>query len=174
MAAPKALPQLFALAILILQTPTLGADDQVYRAVFVDAGGQLHIVLSSGKQILPEKIEGQVSFDSPLISPDGHTVGWLIMYPYPVPPGSDWHPKPIPGGLALYRANHVIHTFTTQQAFEDWQFRDEGKNVAYATGPAHGEVGLECVLRDVESGRIVDKWVMPDGEPPSCTRDLRY
>jgi hypothetical protein len=51
--------------------------------VSVDKNGQLHIVLDSGKEILPPKSRDQVSFGQPAISPDRRTVGWLVMYADP-------------------------------------------------------------------------------------------
>lgn len=166
-------PWSVVLALLLLTAPTLCASDPAYRSVSVDDAGQLHIVSESGKEIRPKKTQGQVSFNAALISADFRTVGWLVMYPFPVPPGSDYHAGPIPGGLAIYRAGRVIHTFTTQQVFWDWQFQDGGKRVAYSMGPTHGGAA-ECVLRDVETGGIVAHWwVTSDTEPPSWTRDLR-
>ena len=123
------------LTLLPLTALTLFATDRVYRSVSIDEGGQLHVLPESGKEILPRKTHGQVSFDAPMISPDSRTIGWLAMYPYPAPPDADYHAAPIPGGLVIYRAGRVIHTFTTQQSFWDWQFRDGGKRVAYSTGP---------------------------------------
>ncbi len=171
--APPAPLALFACMFLVLTAFTLFARDPAYRSVSVDGSGQLHIVLDSGKEILPRKTQGQVSFDAALISADSRTIGWLVMYPFPAPPGSDYRGGPIAGGLAIYRGGRIIHTFTTQQVFWDWQFQHGGKQVAYSTGPAHGGAA-ECVLRDVEAGRIVAHWrVTSDTEPPSWARNLR-
>jgi hypothetical protein len=152
---------------------SLLATDPTYRSVSVDNSGQLHIVLESGQESLPKKTQGQVSFDSALISTDFRTIGWLVMYPFPDPPGSDHSTNPISGGLAIYRAGRVIHTFTTQQVFWDWQFQDGGKRVAYSTGPTHGGAS-ECTLRDIRTGKIVARWrVKSPTEPPPWARDLR-
>ena len=149
---------------------TLFAGSPAYRSVSVDGSGQLHIVLDSGKEVLPRKIQGQVSFDSPLVSPDRRTVGWLVMYPEEEAIG--YVGPPIPGKLVVYRAGRVLHTFSTEQVFWDWQFRDGGKQVAYSTGPTHGGAA-ECVLRDVESGKVVAHWwVKPGSEPPTWARNL--
>ena len=61
---------------------------------------------------------------------------------------------PIPGKLIIWQAGHVVHTFTTEQVFWDWQFRDGGRRVAYSTGPTHGGAG-KCVLCDVASGHLM-------------------
>ncbi|MGB7761167.1 MAG: hypothetical protein WBL61_15145 [Bryobacteraceae bacterium] len=155
----------------LLAALSLFASGPVYRSVSVDESGQLHIVLDSGKEILTPKTPGQVSFGSPLISPDSRTVGWLAMYP---DPGAIHYVRdPIPGKLVLVRAGRVLHTFTTEQTFWDWQFQDGGKRVAYSTGPTHGGAS-ECVLRDVRSGAIVARWQVRSGsEAPAWARNLR-
>jgi hypothetical protein len=95
------------------------------------------------------------------------------MYPYPSPSGAKYAGEPIGGALALYSSGRNIHTFGTEQTFWDWQFSDGGKRVAYSTGPTHGGAA-ECVLRDVDSGKIVARWLVKDGdEPPEWARTLR-
>lgn len=149
---------------------TLFARGPVYRSVSVDKSGQLHIVLDSGKEILPKKNPGQLSFGLPLISPDDHTVGWLEEFAHP---GYGSYLREISNTLVIYRAGHVLHRFRTEQVFWDWDFRDGGKRVAYSTGPTHGGAA-ECVLRDVGSGRIVARWwVTSASEPPSWAGDLQ-
>jgi hypothetical protein len=101
-----------------------------------------------------------------LLSPDHRTVGWLVEYPVPFQGAN------LAGKLVLYRAGHVLHTFNAGQIFWDWGFRDGGKRVAYSTGLTHGGAA-ECVLRDVESGRIVARWqVTSTGKPPSWAEAL--
>jgi hypothetical protein len=43
----------------------------------------------------------------------------------------------------------------------------DGKRVAYSTGPARGEASA-CVLRDVDSGKVLDHWDVHGGKdaPP--------
>ncbi len=117
--------------------------------------------------------KNQVAFDHPAISPDRQTIGWLVLYTFPAPPGADYKPAPLAGALVLFRAGHVIQTFRPDQVFWDWQFADGGKQVAYSTGPTHGGAA-ECILREVVSGRIVARWRVKEGEqPPAWARDLR-
>jgi hypothetical protein len=147
----------------------LFAGDPIYRSVSVDKSGQLHIVLDSGKEILPKKTSGQTSFGVPLISPDDHTVGWLEEF---ADPGYGSYFREISVTLVIYRAGHVLHRFRADQVLWDWDFRDDGKQVAYSSGPTHGGAA-ECVLRDVESGRIVAHWwVKSASEPPSWALGL--
>ena len=144
--------------------------DPTYSSATVDSNGQLRIVPKSGKEILPAKITGQQAFDSPAISPDGRTVGWLALYPF--------ENTQLAGTLVIYRAGRVLHTFTAAQVFWDWQFREGGKLVAYSTGPTHGGAA-ECVLAEVDSGKIVERWAVPpspeghEAEPPLWAQTLR-
>jgi hypothetical protein len=121
----------------VLTALTLSADGPSYRSVSVDPAGRLHIVPDSGNEILPPKLPGQVSFGDAAISSDRRSVGWLVMYPDPT---VTYEGAQIGGRLAVFRAGRVIHTFTTEQVFWDWQFQDGGKRVAYSTGPTHGGV----------------------------------
>jgi len=159
------------LAMLVLCGAAPMFADSVYRSVFVDGSGQLHFVLESGKEVLPQKTHGQTSFGDPEIAADGRAVGWLAMYPDPSI--TYYKGAEIAGGLVIYRDGHVLHTFSTDQIFWDWQFQDDGKRVAYSTGPTHGGAA-ECVLRDVKSGRILARWrVQSSGEPPAWAQTLR-
>ena len=47
------------LAMLVLCGAAPMFADSVYRSVFVDGSGQLHFVLESGKEVLPQKTHGQ-------------------------------------------------------------------------------------------------------------------
>ena len=157
--------------LFLLAALTLGAGGPNYHSVSVDQTGRLHIVLDSGKEILPPKLRGQVSFGDPVISPDRRTVGWLVMYPDPAI--TYYIGAQIAGSLVIFRAGRVIHTFTTEQMFWDWEFQNGGKQVAYSTGPTHGGA-TECVLRDVDTGRTLGRWRVKEGEaPPNWAQGLR-
>lgn len=85
------------------------------------------------------------------------------MYPYPRTSPKDYDPGPLAGSLVLYRAEKILNQFATEQVFWDWQFRDDGKRVAYSTGPTHGGAA-QCVLREVDSGRVTETWPVAQGE----------
>lgn len=156
---------------LILLAPlALMAGSTGYSSLSIDAGGQLHIVLDTGTQILPRKIHGQVAFGEPLISPDHQTVGWLVEYPNTT---GTYVGSPLAGAVVLYRNGHTLHTLFAGQVIWDWQFQAGGKRVAYSTGPTHGGA-TECVLRDAASGRVLARWpVAPEGNPPAWASTLR-
>ncbi len=154
-------------------TVTLYTADPQIGGVRIDDQGQLHILLDSDREVLAPKLPSQAAFSSPLISPDRMTVGWLVMYPYPRSSPEDYDPGPIPGSLVLYRTEKILHQFTTLQVFWDWQFRDDGKRVAYSTGPTHGGAA-QCVLREVDSGRVIETWAVAGGQqPPLWAEGLR-
>jgi hypothetical protein len=154
----------------IAQAPT-------YRSAALDEQGRLLITLSSGRIMQAPYTEGQVSFDEPRISPDHQTIGWLALYPFPVPlPASDSDAKyardhPIAGALIIYRAGRIVHPFYSDQVFWDWRFVDDGR-VAYSTGPTHGGAA-ECVLRDVRTGDVIARWPVGSGDPPGWAKELR-
>lgn len=75
--ARRVLPAFLLAALVVF------AAEAVYESAVVDPDGWLHIKLTSGKEIIPPKSQGQVSFGDAWISPDGRTVGWLVEYPYP-------------------------------------------------------------------------------------------
>jgi hypothetical protein len=165
-------------------TTILCSADSLIRGVRIDGQGQLYsavlervssfyIVLDSGWELLGPKVPGQVEFDHVLISPDRRTIGWLVMYPYPRSSPKDYDPGPIAGSLVLYRAEKVLHQFRTEQVFWDWQFGDDGKRVAYSTGPTHGGAA-QCVLREVDSGLVIETWAVGGGQqPPQWAEGLR-
>jgi hypothetical protein len=161
----------FTLSVPLFASLALLAADPEYRSVSVDQSGQLHIVLNSKVEIQPLKAPGQVSFSDPAISTDRRTVGWLEEYPDPTI--TYYAGATLPFRLVIYRTGRVLHTFTTEQVFWDWQFQDGGKRIAYSIGPTHGGAA-ECVLRDVDSGDTVAHWWVKQGrQPPSWAQKLR-
>ena len=148
---------------------TVCAADEVYRSAVVDDKGQLHLKLASGKEILPRKSKGQTSFGDARISSDGCTVGWLAMYPYPLP-AEAWR-GPLGGALVIYRAGRVLGTFHAGQPILGWEFQEGGKRVAYREAPMHGG-SQTCFLGDVDSGRFVAQWSNGSGDRQPEWADL--
>src|SRR5437899_5609528 len=75
-------------ALLAAAMPCSAADK--YTAASVDDSGRLHIQTSDGRSIILPKERDQEGFDRIAISPDGHAVGWVELYPncctsYPIP-----------------------------------------------------------------------------------------
>jgi hypothetical protein len=144
------------------------AADLKYRSATVDARGRLRIELESGSVLNAPTLKYQVGFEAPAISPDQRTVGWFVDYD----PPEAWM-NPIAGALVLYRSGRIFRSFKLEPVAWDWQFQDGGKRVAYSMGPLHGDA-TECVLRDVDSGEVVARWLATDGNaPPGWARNLR-
>ena len=159
-------------AVLCLTAVVAQAGAQTYRSVSVDSAGQLMVKQSAGTILKVPHLRGQVSFGQPAISNDHRTLGWLANYDNPTtPPGSA---DPIAGRLVLYRAGRVLRTYRTDQLFWSWQFAQNGKDVAFCTGPAHG--GAEtCELFRIGSGYRMAKWsAHAAGEPPPWVKGLSY
>jgi hypothetical protein len=79
---------LFLAMVLAVSSPCVAAD--TYLRAQVDETGQLRILTKAGKTIVLKKEAEQVGFDKIQISPDGHAVDWLALYPfcctsYPIP-----------------------------------------------------------------------------------------
>ncbi len=58
----------------------------------------------------------------------------------------------------IYRKGKVIQHFAPGQSIWDWQFVENGKQVAFWTGPTHGEFKPHFELHDVNSGRLEASW----------------
>ncbi len=160
-------------AILILAlwaASGLAASAPRYRSAAVDAKGRLHIVSEAGKETVLSKTRDQTSFGDPTISPDRQTVIWKVMARDP----TRNYFSELPFALAVFRNGRVLHIFATEPILSDWQFEDAGERIAYATGSLDG-FARESFLREVVSGRIIEKWSVGDGgAPPEWARAFDF
>ena len=102
------------------------------------------------------------------LAPDKVTSGWFLAYPWPDQNEVSQRWRIIPATLVLARHGHVIRRIEADTTFWSWSFWNGGKQVAYQTGPMHGET--ECVLADVATGHQVKTWTgdcrnAPDNAP---------
>jgi hypothetical protein len=147
------------------------ADAEKYRSVSVDDNGRLHILFDNGQEVALPVEKGQTSFSDPAVSPDGRTVGWIVMMREESDVSSS---DEFAAELVLYQQGHIVRRFTSYQTFWGWQFRNGGQQVAYATGPTHGGAS-ECLLRDIGSGRVVARWMVTESSPPPAwAKDLHF
>ena len=80
---------------------------------------------------------------------------------------------PIAGDLVLFRNGRILQQFHADQLLWDWKFLEGGKRVAYTDGPLHGNP-TQCVLRDVQSGRIIERWFFDEkAELPAWASGIR-
>jgi hypothetical protein len=120
-------------------------------SVSADLTGAARVTTRTGSKTV-RKQPGQVGIEDAWTAEDGRTAGWLVMYD--VPPIS----YPIAGTLVVWRGGRIIRRFRTEQVFWSWAFVADGKQVAYHTGPLHGERTSHCELRNVSDGRLVAQW----------------
>ena len=123
-----------------------------------------------GKQIRVAKERRQTGIREPQVAPDG-TAGWLVEYQV------EGVESAVAATLTLWRGGRTIRRFPTQQSFWSWSFYAEGKQVAFHTGPLHGEPKSHCELHDVASGRLIAQWDGDLGSPgnrPAWTSGLSH
>jgi hypothetical protein len=125
---------------------------QVQVQVSEDPTGAARITTRTGSKTV-RKEPGQVGIEDPDVAWDRRTAGWLVMYEMPGVVS-----YPIAGMLVVWRGGAVIRRFRTEQTFWSWAFVANGKQVAYHTGPLHGERASHCELRNVSDGRLVAQW----------------
>jgi hypothetical protein len=131
---------------------TLGAASEVYVETVIDPSGQLHITTKHKREVVPRKEPQQVGFFQAQISPDGHAVGWLAMFPnccasYPVALKL----------VVLLNGEQRIYT-GTGLPISEWCFWSQGKQVAFKQETEHGGNAVHYELRDLETGALADKY----------------
>jgi len=130
--------------------------------VSANADGAAEITTSAGLTRAIAKEPGQVGIRSPQVAADGATAGWLVDFADPD------SASPYAGTLVIWRAGRVIRRFQSEQAFYSWAFYG-GKQVAFHSGPLHGEAAARCELHDIASGRRLAHW---DGDLHSADKPV--
>ena len=147
------------LLVTLLRAPAW-AQDAVSR-VFVDHKNQTHVVYISGQSTIVAPEPGEIGIDSVQVTEDARTAGWLVLFENP-DGGS-----PVAGVLLVWRDGKVARRFGTGQTFWSWGFFSHDAEVAFHTGPMHGETESHCELRSVASGRLIASW---DGDLDNANR----
>jgi hypothetical protein len=137
--------------------------------VYADTGNQVHVVTANGREFVVPRDLNQAGVDGIKISDDRRVAGWLVLYRQP------YTGSPIAGKLAIWRDGHVVRTFKTPQTFWSWSFASSGQ-IAYHTGPTHGEQNSHCELHDVKTGRTLARWEgdLSDPNRPAWTKTLDH
>ncbi len=104
------------------------------------------------------KADRQVGVES--IQTAGKYVGWLVDYDVP-------DVGTFAGTLIVWKDGRVVRRFEAEQAFSSWSFVEGGKQVAYHSGPMHGEQKSHCELHSVADGGLLTQW---DGDLQSSRR----
>jgi len=118
----------------------------------IDSGGQIHILDSTGREVIPPEDKDQADCSSPKMAEDKHTVGWLAEY------ANEGPSYPLPLVLVIYRDGKIIQQIGRGQSIWDWQFRKRGDEVAFWIGPTHGDFIPHFELHDVRSGKLLAQW----------------
>lgn len=160
---------------LIFSTSSKAAE--LYEKAQIDNNGQLHVVTTDNRDILPSKrefklrgeLKKQVAFSHPIISEDKTMVGWLAEYP------NCCTSYPIPLELVIYRNGKIVRIFNENELpIWTWKFAAKGTQVGFHQETVHGGGGLHYELREIISGRLIQRY---EGEPapdaPAWVQDLK-
>jgi len=157
-------------------TSASSAIAELYEKVQIDSNGQLHIVTTDNREILPskrelqsgDKIEKQVNFEQAAVSDDKTTVGWLAQYP------NCCTSYPIPLELVIYRNGKTLRVFKgSELPIWIWKFEAKGAQVAFKQETVHGGGGVHFELREIISDRLVGSYNdEPTPNAPAWVRDL--
>jgi hypothetical protein len=143
-------------------------QDPILR-VYIDAANNTHVASQQQDRTLaPEK--GQVGIDAVKIGDDKQTAGWLVLYKDP-DGGS-----PIAQKLLIWRDGRIVQRFQTDQTFWSWSFEQGTEQVAFHTGPTHGESTSHSELHDLRTGTRLSSWDgdLEDPNRPVWTRKLDH
>jgi hypothetical protein len=153
--------------ILFLGLEPVFAATDIYVETAIDPSGQLHITTKRKREIVPKKEPDQIGFADAQISPDGHAVGWLGLYP------NCCASYPIALKLVIL-LNREHRTYTgSGLPIARWCFWAGGKQVAFEQETVHGGMGAHYELRDIETGDLADKYD-PDANPDVVTKPPRW
>jgi len=154
-------------AVFLLGLAAVSPATDIYVETVIDPSGQLRISTKRKHEIVPKKEAEQVSFQNAQISPDGHVVGWLALFP------NCCTSYPIPLKLVIL-ANGTQRTLTGNGLpIWRWSFWADGKQVAFEQETVHGGMGVHYELRDVETGQLADSYD-PDANPDVITKPPKW
>lgn len=155
---------------LLLCFLTGGARAQRVTRAYIGADGLVHIVSPGHAEFVapretrlpPARMGGkddlQASVTEPVIAGDHETVAWTVNFP------NCCTSYPIPLTLVIARRGRIIQRFGDRPIFR-FVFLRSGRQIAYYMDTLHGESGAECVLRDVQTGKLQDERRVNDGKP---------
>jgi hypothetical protein len=165
---------LVASAVALAQENAPKPNEELYTSAVIDPSGQLRILTTDGREILPPKDSSsfdsqgrlevpaaaanrtpddeQVGFESPAVSPDRKTVGWLALYP------NCCTSDPIPLYLVLYSSGKVFRLNGQSRPVFHWVFLEGGKQVGFEQETVHSGWAVHYELHDARTGRLVAKF----------------
>jgi len=136
--------------------------------VYLSSSGTVHIIHLDGTDTEIPKQEGEVGCSEPIISDDRKSVGWVVDYDTGLPSSS-----PASGMLVIYRIRGPVLRLGGMPIIWKWRFLAGGKQVAFYTNTVHFARSPHFELRDVQTGRLLEKWNGPlDEKSPAWTDSL--
>lgn len=150
------------------------SSEKIVR-VYADHDNDTHIVLQDAKEAVVRHKRDQKGINQVKIDDRHQSAGWLILYPDPNN-SSTYQFTDIPESLVIWRNGKIVRTFAPGQAFWSWSFVEGADQVAYHSGPLHGEQSSHCELRDVTTGRLLASWDgdLEQRDRPTWTKRLDH
>ena len=144
------------------------ATDESIENAWIAPGGRVQVQVG-GKTMNLAQEPSQVSARALAISPDRQAVGWLVEAP------NCCTSYPIPLTLMLLRPGaKAMRLGANGLAIWGWAFRAGGAQVAFYTGPVHGDYIPNYQLHDVRTGRLIDTWIgREQRQAPEWARGLK-
>jgi len=124
----------------------------------VDENGAVHVFHTDGTEFKAPKEKGQESSESAQVGEGGHAAGWLATFQVCC------QNYATPGTLIIYRPGKPLQRLGNGMLIEDWVFCADSKQVAFYTNTPHGNLNPRYELHDIETGRLLEKWVGPPTE----------
>lgn len=137
------------------------ANGPAVTKAYVDDKGSVHILTADGRDytIKPKKWQAGGGFGTPVVAPDGKTVGWLVNQMLMPLQGGTSYSYAVALGLDIWRDGHVIRRFSTPAlTIQNWIFLKDGNEVAFHIAPPHGQEFYDCTLFDVNTGKELAHW----------------
>jgi hypothetical protein len=100
----------------------------------------VHVVTDKEKDV---QLTTEGKFYHPKLASDSQTIGWLIITEYPQDEGGVLK---VAEELVIYQDGRVVNTIQPGGFIRDWEFWDNGKQVAIYTGALHfaGSFFVRC------------------------------
>jgi hypothetical protein len=145
---------------------THSRKNSLVARVYVSSNGTVHIVHRDGSDAEIPKQKDEVGRSEPIISDDRKSVGWVVDYDTGLPSSS-----PASGMLVIYRIGGPVLRLGGMPIIWKWRFLAGGKQVAFYTNTVHFARSPHFELRDVPTGRLLEKWNGPLDEKSPAWAD---
>ena len=156
------------LPIVLLATAACATAGTFRDAKLSADRASLVVTDASGRSVELPKVADQVGFQNPLISPDGHYVGWLALQP------NCCTSYPVPLTLVVLGQDGSHREFRGPQALFGWCFVPKSKSVAYRQETLHGPTDKTFELRRISDGHLLSSYTQSEdlGQTASDQQEL--